>query len=317
MIDYLLGSLSEEEQTKIEEKCFANNEFYEQITIVEAELIDSYLCKQLNDSQKKLFEEKFLTSLDGKQKIIFAKTFLNSINKLNSKDAKYRHKTEETILNNHKNIFSLKKSKMFFPLALAVSLVIAVGVTWKISETVTLKHQLQQLQYQQQKEKEVFEKKQQELEKKSVIVENRYQELNKELIEEKLKNNSLETELSKFLKNTSQIISIVLTPNLQRDSSKTKLLQITDNRQLVQLKLILELQEEQKYSFFQVVVKTVEGKTVWQQKLDASKTSNKSISITLKTKILTSNDYIVTLSGVDKDKQILELADYYFRVLVK
>jgi hypothetical protein len=42
---YLLGQLSEEECAGIEQLCLENDELFEELEAVEAELIDDYVCK--------------------------------------------------------------------------------------------------------------------------------------------------------------------------------------------------------------------------------------------------------------------------------
>src|ERR1051325_1426072 len=51
MARYLLGSLTEQEQSAIEERFFADNEFFERMLEVEEDLIDEYLRDELPDSE--------------------------------------------------------------------------------------------------------------------------------------------------------------------------------------------------------------------------------------------------------------------------
>lgn len=61
-IRYFFGELSETEQTAMEEKFFADEEFSLFLDEVETDLIDSYIRDELEFSQKRKFEEKFLVS---------------------------------------------------------------------------------------------------------------------------------------------------------------------------------------------------------------------------------------------------------------
>lgn len=72
---YLLGLVSNEEQTKIEEHLLTNNDFYEEVLIEEDELIDDYLAGQLSSSDRQVFESHFLATIERQKKVRFGKAF--------------------------------------------------------------------------------------------------------------------------------------------------------------------------------------------------------------------------------------------------
>lgn len=60
IIDYLLGDLAE--PSRLEDSLFADNDFFERLSLLENKLVDLYVLNKLSDSERKLFEEKYLIS---------------------------------------------------------------------------------------------------------------------------------------------------------------------------------------------------------------------------------------------------------------
>src|SRR2546430_17616810 len=59
---YLLGKLSEDEQSGVEERLFATEEYGEQLSLAEDDLIDSYVRGELSGRESERFEAHFLSS---------------------------------------------------------------------------------------------------------------------------------------------------------------------------------------------------------------------------------------------------------------
>jgi anti-sigma factor RsiW len=59
---YLLGELSEPERAAVDERLFADNDFFADILVVEGELMEDYLDGRLPDRERRLFESHFLAS---------------------------------------------------------------------------------------------------------------------------------------------------------------------------------------------------------------------------------------------------------------
>jgi anti-sigma factor RsiW len=59
---YFLEELPEEESAQIEERCFNDEEYAEQVFAVENELVDDYLCGKLTAENRARFEQRYLTT---------------------------------------------------------------------------------------------------------------------------------------------------------------------------------------------------------------------------------------------------------------
>lgn len=69
---YLLGSLSEAFQQRIEERLLTEGGFLEELEMCEAELIDDYVNDELDADNRAKFEQHFLCTPDRLQKLKFA-----------------------------------------------------------------------------------------------------------------------------------------------------------------------------------------------------------------------------------------------------
>ena len=77
--DYLLGRIPEEEDAEVGARLLTDHQFYEELSIVEDELIDRYLGGTLSDSDRESFESHFVSSYERQQKVRFARALRKKI----------------------------------------------------------------------------------------------------------------------------------------------------------------------------------------------------------------------------------------------
>src|SRR5215207_1755624 len=73
MTRYLLGELSRDECVAFEETCFADDERFEELQAVEAELTDDYVRGRLSGPRRARFEERLLNSPGRREEVEFAR----------------------------------------------------------------------------------------------------------------------------------------------------------------------------------------------------------------------------------------------------
>lgn len=66
---YLLGELSEDEQSDFEVRYFADDQLFADLLRVEAEMIDCYARDRLDASERRRFETHFLQSAERQQRV--------------------------------------------------------------------------------------------------------------------------------------------------------------------------------------------------------------------------------------------------------
>jgi hypothetical protein len=71
---YLLGNSPPEESATLEERLLTDGEFFQELLIVEDELVDEYLSGDLSNAERESFEAHFLLTAERQQKIRFSRT---------------------------------------------------------------------------------------------------------------------------------------------------------------------------------------------------------------------------------------------------
>jgi hypothetical protein len=70
---YLLSSVSEEEREQVETRLMTDDDFFEQINLVEDELVEQYLDHELSAPDRARFEDTFLCAPERQHKLRFTK----------------------------------------------------------------------------------------------------------------------------------------------------------------------------------------------------------------------------------------------------
>lgn len=71
--EYQLGQAASEDAARLEEQLLTDDELYQELLVVEDELVDQYLAGQLADSEKESFETYFLATPERREKLRFAR----------------------------------------------------------------------------------------------------------------------------------------------------------------------------------------------------------------------------------------------------
>src|SRR5690349_10297548 len=72
---YLLGRLDDGAREKVEQGLLANPELFEELQVIEEELIDDYLNGSLSTGDRSQFERHFLSTKDRREQLSFGRTF--------------------------------------------------------------------------------------------------------------------------------------------------------------------------------------------------------------------------------------------------
>src|SRR5437016_6309198 len=69
---YLLGGLSEAEQTQLEEQAFSDSDYLQHVRAVEKDLMDEYVRGELSGPEREAFEQRFFASESRRRQMEFA-----------------------------------------------------------------------------------------------------------------------------------------------------------------------------------------------------------------------------------------------------
>jgi len=78
--NYLLGEMSDEEQTKFEIRYLADDSMFEQMLLVKQELIDAYVRHHLDAGTSEKFERHFLATPEGQKEVALASALREKLN---------------------------------------------------------------------------------------------------------------------------------------------------------------------------------------------------------------------------------------------
>ena len=225
MTRYLLGDLSEDEQVRLEERFFADDESYRQLVALEDELRYDYAQGNLSARERGLFEKRFLTAPAEKQKVELAKAVLRKTHEAVRLQAAGEPKRSWWQ--------ALTESFTLRPVALtsAAAATAALCAVLFFSETVNLRKELNDLQSRgssEQKAAQVALNQQK----------SRDEALNRELQQERNRREQLEQDVAKQKPSgVPLVLAFALAPGLQRDTEGPKRLRIPANADSVRLQL--------------------------------------------------------------------------------
>jgi type II secretory pathway component PulM len=317
MLKYLLGELSEEEQSKFEEEFLTNDQAYEQLVVLEDELVYEYLQGELTPAQRERFAQRFLNSPEGRQKAVFAQL-------LTDKAAEYappgRSRQTSEIFSVARSWWHSLQSLISLPspglrLAyVAAAATVLVGFSWLLFENVLKGRMTQQEQPIAELRQQSLSKMQQETPPATPLPAPP-PKIEQEELQRELSQLSSSAQMEKT-RGTPTFIALALTPGLLRDDAGIIKVIIKPGIDELQLELAIKFIDE--YRSFKPVLKTVEGTEIALSRavLKAKGTPSGNVGVMrVPASVFQSGDYVLTLSGERSTGQFEEIDDYYFSVI--
>jgi hypothetical protein len=149
IIQYLLGSLPEEETERVEELCFIDDEFAVRLSAVENDLVDAYVRGKLSGEKLERFDSHYLASPKRRKKVKTARLFhAYAENAVATGQLVLAPGPSQTDAESVKPASHLRRLSFTFPrLALTAAAILAlVGVGWLVFELLLLRSQIDQAQ---------------------------------------------------------------------------------------------------------------------------------------------------------------------------
>lgn len=134
---FLLGELSQNEQSDIEERLFADPQYFSQFRAAEDELIDEYLYGDLDGSERERFEKYFVTTPERRESLRVAKALQQYIVKKGPSAATVlagEPPAPRSWLRTILDILGLGGNTLRFATVAMVLLIVAIGV-WLVVRT--------------------------------------------------------------------------------------------------------------------------------------------------------------------------------------
>lgn len=80
--EYLLGQSTSEDSVRVEERLWEDDDVYQELLIVEDELVDQYLAGLLTNEERESFENHFAASPDRREKLRFARNLKKYVSRV-------------------------------------------------------------------------------------------------------------------------------------------------------------------------------------------------------------------------------------------
>ena len=300
---YLLGTLAEDERTRLEDKYFADSDLFQELVGVENDLIDTYVRRQLSPAESQQFESQYLSSPERLARVEFARSLERA-----------RHEFRKSAAEKHSNtwkfglhFFSARYQGLRWA-ALAASLLIAVsGGWWLFSE----KHQSRSARQDAQLvSKPPTPQTGNEINQPSTTGSKIVAHGGSRSTKEADNTNIAALDLSR-----EPVLTFTIQPGTVRGAGSVRNeLVLPSNIASVRFQLPVRYDSNAKYT---VELQTVEGESIETSSRFTSRKSDGQavVSFRVPSHRLKPGDYIVRLSGTDASGKSEAIQSYSFRIL--
>ena len=312
---YLLGTLSEEERARLEERYFYDDAAFEEIEIAEEELVDRYVRGELSKDDAAKFESALAASPRLTERVQFGRNFADKVRRLSSATAASVDpvvKTPPPVAEKVSwwtKLFGSARTPQF---ALASSvLVLLVGGIPLLFGWLRLRDEQQRIAAQQA----ALEQRQREIDRQAADLKSQVEQFAKQTPQ------TTPTETPSPTKEESQptigssILAISLSPGGGvRSGGGGKSFRI--QRSTSKVAFTLDVGDTD-YQSYQVIITTPDNTAVHKSgwmKLQVTR-SGPILTFTVPAKALAPGDYSIQLNGRTRSSSIAPIADYPFRVI--
>ncbi len=290
-----------------------DSEFFEQMLSVEDALIDTYVQGGLSADERKKVEEFLLPRQRRAREVDFVKDLINDLAKaVPARDPNPTGGALPSKWNSFLTFFGLGHlgKRFSYVFVLVVIFILALAI-WNL----VLQNEISRIESKQI----ALETEDQTLRQQLSAQIEKSQNLEQEVANERDKREQLKQELALLQRSdtsaqSNDTATIFLTANsFLRSGGKLKVVRISPS--VSRLQINVEVNKEEKFESYMAVLKSFDGREIWSKNdIDPSQAKTGRITLTLPAKILTNEDYTLTLKGQRDNKEIVDIADYSFRV---
>ncbi|MEK6278946.1 MAG: hypothetical protein AABN95_01185 [Acidobacteriota bacterium] len=317
-VRYLLGDLSEQENVGIEDSYFADDNSFQDLEIVEDELVDAYVRDELTGAQRQQFEKLLQSSARLAGRVHFARILVNRVASMSLATGTAAVVSavvaeRPVTVTWWQKIFAPQAGRKF---AFAGSTVVVLMVAALLFAWMRLRESSQRLE----RERAVLQQQSETLNAQSNEQTSRINQLAADLERER-KLRAEDQKLIESLRNDSAnqtaspsrvIAFLSLTPQLTRDSSGTGRT-VTLRPGQSDVRLLLSLPKDE-YKSYGATIRNQDAKVITHRDGLRRTRSGKQIAFQFSTAGISSGDYVVSVSGKTPSGSE-PITDYAFRLV--
>jgi hypothetical protein len=299
---YLLGDVSEEERAEIEERFFADDDFYQSLLVAEDDLIYDYLRGAMDAKDRRLMEEQITASPRRRQKVELVKGLMQAANVTESEG-------ELSLWQRLRDFFAPSRALQFAMAAMVLAL--AFGVYFLLRQSSDLRGEVARLEQQRERDRQAAIERDKESERQLERERARAEELSAQLESEREEKERLAEEARRRqAEEQLSTQSLTLLPTA-RDRSDAE--RIVVNKNTARITIRLDLEGDLRYRSYRAEVRASAGNLVWNQ---TAQSNRKAVVIQLPAGVLSDGEYEVMLKG-DAGNGQFEVINYYYFVVTK
>jgi anti-sigma factor RsiW len=306
MTRYLLGELSEAEQTALEQKYFADSTLFDQLTRVESDLIDDYARGRLSSPMRARFEQYYLSDPNRRARLKFGQAFVTRLAEMKPSGSARVAAPQVSWWEQLRVGFRRPSPVLAFSAALAGLLLIG-AVVWLLVDSARLRRQLSEAQASGSSR----EKTERELKEQIAAERARTDQLTADL--DRLRSQQLPSP-SPPSQIAPTVASLVLAISGVRsgDTGSPATLVIPQGTDKARFQLILR---EGGYKSYTAVIQTADGKQFFKSgSLIPGNRTHPSLAFIVPAARFSEGDYILTLKGITSSGEAEDVSKSLFRV---
>lgn len=326
--EFLFGELPEQERLELEEKFITDAKFFEEIKVVEDELIEKYVRRWMDSAENSKFEQNFLTTKKRRAGVEFSRRMISKLQEQRAEIIAVKKNdaviSEESVWQKLAGLFLTPKTAM----AAAFSMLIIVFGSWFLYQNMSDK----KTEIVKNQNSEILENPKQIItptpdispEKLAKNVENNIEDVNNKQDENLENKPSIKKTPKKSNEKIKKIPTPTKTPQIKksapnpvlalfagtlRSAGETNELNLPKNAKGANLQLNLESVD---YKNYQAALTDAGGNVIYQKSNLKPKKSQ--INFFIPSKNLNKGDYIIKLYGKNDSGKNESAADFQFRV---
>lgn len=305
---YLLGEFSEVDRADIEDRYLSEADFFDELLVAEDELIDDYVRGGLSRKDQELFEQNFMCTAARQERVKSSRALMKFADT-------HAASTSVSFWQRLGSIFRLESPSMRLVLATGFMMLI-VGGPLLVIQMSKLRADLKGLQSEQlaqnQREKELEQVLAQQKQKND--------ELNQSINRERSERGQLEQEVARLREQQAPPVTFGLgvgESERGRGSTSRQAAKITVPAGAEVIKLRLDLLKDE-YENYLVVLEDAQQHDVWRALVQSAKTGKgKAVVVRLASRIFTTGQYKLTLSGKKNNEEYEVISEFPVDVIKK
>ena len=311
---YLLGNVTDEEQSRVEERLLINDHYFNLLDAAEEDLIDGYVREALDAGDRLRFERHFLRAPGRAESVQFSRVLNACVaRRIARSDAGTEDRLPDALATPLRiGKAGERRTTIGYVSAIAL-LLLALGVALLLVETRALRREIGRSRADMADLEKRKDELQQRLNDQIALNENSARELERQRME----SSKIEQELSDLRSSMEgsgrlAILSVTLLPGESRGQERSSRLKVSPDIREVRLSLAIE---EPLCDRYVATLQTSELETVLTSpNLKLKSRGGNTVTFVLPARLLTRSNYLVRLSGITGSNPKL-LDSYFFTVV--